>query len=222
MKTSLFEKLRQPTTVVLSAGHGGGDPGTVNGNLKEADEAVIMVDEIAKQLKKKGITVDVVPHENGLKTAIRYVNARYDTGDAWAIEIHRSSADGLPSETGVVALWSVLLSSQASTEIGIFIANALKRFGSDGTSWARPTRSRASRDWDGSATLNRSLICSNSDAWRATIPRSISSSWQKSRRNPYTRLSPASLGTTESSELANPESAASSVRQLLRFRQCRW
>ena len=87
MKTSLFEKLRQPTTVVLSAGHGGGDQGTVNGDFKEADEAVILVDEIAKQLKKKGITVDVVPHENGLKTAIQYVNACYDTGDAWAIEI---------------------------------------------------------------------------------------------------------------------------------------
>jgi N-acetylmuramoyl-L-alanine amidase len=96
MKTSLFEKLRQPTAVVLSAGHGAGDPGTVNGDFKEADEAIIIVDEIAKQLKKKGITVDVVPHENGLKTAIKYVNARYDAGDAWEIEIHRCSADGLP------------------------------------------------------------------------------------------------------------------------------
>ena len=53
METSLFEKLRQPNTVVLSAGHGGSDPGTVNGDFKEADEAMIIVDEIAKQLKKK-------------------------------------------------------------------------------------------------------------------------------------------------------------------------
>jgi N-acetylmuramoyl-L-alanine amidase len=53
MKTSLFEKLRQPTTVVLSAGHGAGDPGTVNGDFKEADEAIIIVDAIAKQLKKR-------------------------------------------------------------------------------------------------------------------------------------------------------------------------
>ena len=110
MKTSLFEKLRQPTTLVLSAGHGGGDPGTVNGDFKEADEAVIIVDEIAKQLKKKDITIDVVPHENGLKSAIQYVNARYDTGDAWAIEIHRWLSGWSSSETGVVALWSVLLS----------------------------------------------------------------------------------------------------------------
>ncbi len=85
MKTSLFEKLRQPTTVVLSAGHGAGDPGAMNGDFKEADEAIIMVDEIAKQLKKQGVTVDVVPHENGLKGAIKYVNDRYDSGDAWAI-----------------------------------------------------------------------------------------------------------------------------------------
>ena len=138
MKTSLFEKLRQPTTVVLSAGHGAGDPGTVIGDFKEADEAIIMVDEVAKQLKKKGITVDVVPHENGLKTAIQYVNARYDTGDAWAIEIHRSSADGLPAKQASLRCGVYYYPSQASTEIGIFIANALKRFGADGTSWARP------------------------------------------------------------------------------------
>ena len=138
MKTSLFEKLRQPNTVVLSAGHGGGDPGTVNGDFKEADEAVIIVDEIAKQLKKKGIAVDVVPHENGLKTAIQYVNARYDTGDAWAIEIHRCSADGLPVKQASLRCGVYYYPSQASTEIGIFMANALKRFGADGTSWARP------------------------------------------------------------------------------------
>ena len=111
MKTSLFEKLRQPTTIVLSAGHGAGDPGTVNGNFKEADEAIILVDEIAKQLKKRGITIDVVPHESSLKTAIKYVNARYDVNDAWAIEIHRSSADGLPvkaSKMDCVAIFASL------------------------------------------------------------------------------------------------------------------
>ena len=138
MKTSLFEKLRQPTTVVLSAGHGAGDPGTVIGDFKEADQAIIMVDEVAKQLKKKGITVDLVPHENGLKTAIQYVNARYDTGDAWAIEIHRSPADGLPVKQASLRCGVYYYPSQASTEIGIFMANALKRFGADGTSWARP------------------------------------------------------------------------------------
>ncbi len=97
-KPAGLENLRQPTTIVLSAGHGDGDPGAVNGEFKEADEAIMMVDEIAKQLKKAAITVDVVPHKNGLKGAIKYVNDRYDLGDAWAIEIHRDSADGLPVE----------------------------------------------------------------------------------------------------------------------------
>jgi N-acetyl-anhydromuramyl-L-alanine amidase AmpD/N-acetylmuramoyl-L-alanine amidase len=146
MKTSLFEKLRQPTTIVLSAGHGDGDPGAVNGDFKEADEAIIMVDEIAKQLKKEGITVDVVPHENGLERAIKYVNARYDEGDAWAIEIHRGSADGLLVEQASLRCVVYYYPSQGSTEIGIFIANALKRFGAHGTSWARPdTESRFKR-----------------------------------------------------------------------------
>jgi hypothetical protein len=138
MKTSLFEKLRQPTTVVLSAGHGAGDPGTVNGDFKEADEAIIIVDAIAKQLEKKGITVDIVPHENGLKTAIKYVNARYDGDGAWAIEIHRGSADGLPVKQASLRCGVYYHPSQGSTEIGIFMANALKRFGAHGTSWARP------------------------------------------------------------------------------------
>ena len=137
MKTSLFEKLRQPTTIVLSAGHGAGDPGTVNGKFKEADEAIILVDEIAKQLKKKGITIDVVPHESDLKNAIKYVNARYNEGDAWAIEIHRSSADGLPVKQASLRCGVYYYPSQASTEIGIFVANALKRLGGDSTSWAR-------------------------------------------------------------------------------------
>ena len=138
MKTSLFEKLRQPATVVLSAGHGGGDPGKVNGDFKEADEAIILVDEIAKQLKKKGITVDVVPHESDLKTAIKWVNARYDGGDAWAIEIHRGSTDGLPVKQASLRCGVYYYPSQGSTEIGIFMANALKRFGADVTTWARP------------------------------------------------------------------------------------
>jgi N-acetyl-anhydromuramyl-L-alanine amidase AmpD/N-acetylmuramoyl-L-alanine amidase len=138
MKTSLFEKLRQPTTVVLSASHGAGDPGTVNGDFKEADEAIIIVDAIAKQLEKKGITVDIVPHENGLKTAIKYVNARYDGDGAWAIEIHRGSADGLPVKQASLRCGVYYHPSQGSTEIGIFMANALKRFGAHGTSWARP------------------------------------------------------------------------------------
>ena len=149
MKTSLFEKLRQPTTLVLSAGHGGGDPGTVNGDFKEADEAVIIVDEIAKQLKKKDITIDVVPHENGLKSAIQYVNARYDTGDAWAIEIHRCSADGLPVKQASWRCGVYYYPSQGSTEIGIFMANALKRFGADARGWQRflkPPRSSPVRN----------------------------------------------------------------------------
>src|SRR5262245_22792923 len=138
MKTSLFEKLRQPTTIVLSAGHDAGDPGTVIGKFKEADEAIILVDETAKQLKKKGMTIDVVPHESSLKTAIKYVNARYNEGDAWAIEIHRSSADGLPVKKASLRCGVYYYPSQASTEVGIFVANALKRFGADDTTWARP------------------------------------------------------------------------------------
>ena len=160
MKTSLFEKLRQPATVVLSAGHDAGDPGTVVGDFKEADEAIILVDEIAKQLKKKGVTVDVVPHESDIKTAIKYVNARYNTGDAWAIEIHRCSADGLPVKQASLRCGVYYYPSQGSTEIGIFMANALKRFGADSTTWARPDTASGRRN-----SCNSKLETLNSKLW---------------------------------------------------------
>lgn len=222
MKTSLFEKLRQPETVVLSAGHDAGDPGTVIGNFKEADEAIILVDEIAKQLKKKGITVDVVPHESDLKTAIKYVNAGYNAGDAWAIEIHRCSADGLPVKQASLRCGVYYYPSQGSTEIGIFVANALKRFGADGTSWARPDTESGFTRLGWIRTQGRSPICSNSGAWRGITRRNTSSSWRKSQRSPYTKLSPALLGTRKPAESPSPESAPSSTGQLLRFQQFRW
>ena len=87
-----------------------------------------------------------MPHENGLKGAIKYVNDRYDSGDAWAIEIHRDSADGLLAEQASLRCGVYYYPSQGSTEIGIFMANALKRFGAHDTSWARPdTDSRFKR-----------------------------------------------------------------------------
>ncbi|MGV3663127.1 MAG: N-acetylmuramoyl-L-alanine amidase [Prosthecobacter sp.] len=146
MKTSLFEKLRSPTTIVLSAGHGAGDPGAVNGTFKEAEQTVVIVDEIAKILRKEGVNVDVVPHTHGLADAIKHINQRHDAGTAWAIEIHRDSADGLPAEQASLRCGVYHYPNQGGTEVGIFLANAFKRFGAHSTSWARPdTDSRHKR-----------------------------------------------------------------------------
>lgn len=84
--------------IVLCAGHGGGDPGAVNGSMREADHNIYITDRIAKNLRDRGITVDVVPHNLGLADSIAWVNrqsypaySQSRNDNAWVIEIHRDA-----------------------------------------------------------------------------------------------------------------------------------
>ena len=92
MQNSKFPYLKPITRIILCAGHGGGDPGAVNGSHHEANQAVLMTDFIAQLLREKGLDVVVVPHELGLQSGINWINARYPKfHDGWALEIHRDS-----------------------------------------------------------------------------------------------------------------------------------
>lgn len=93
MQGSQFTFLQQPNIIVLCAGHGGGDRGASPGGHHEDDETKILTDLIAADLKTKGIDIYIVPHELGLSKSIRHVNSRFAYDQAWAIEIHRDSAD---------------------------------------------------------------------------------------------------------------------------------
>lgn len=95
MKNSQFEYLKNPNTIVIAAGHGGGDPGAVNNNAVEADQTITITNELVRLLRNKNIVVDLVPHDYGLLDAIQYVNSNYGWDEAWAIEIHRDSATGV-------------------------------------------------------------------------------------------------------------------------------
>lgn len=137
MKTSNLSALQQPTKIVLSAGHGDGDPGAVNGPHKEADQAVVMVDKMASGLRERGVDVEVVPHERGLSGAIKWVNDRFKLGEAWVIEIHRDSAGGLSQDDASRRCGVYTGTSGPSQEVGTFIRDAFIRFGMHDKSWTR-------------------------------------------------------------------------------------
>lgn len=137
MNTSNLSALKQPTTIVLSAGHGAGDPGAVNGTHKEAEQAVVMVDSMANGLRARGVDIEIVPHSKGLSGAIKWVNDKFDFGDAWVIEIHRDSADGLSADDASRRCGVYTGTSDSSQKVGEFIREGFIRFGMHDKSWTR-------------------------------------------------------------------------------------
>ena len=50
--------------VVIDAGHGGGDPGAVNGHKHEATAALAIAKKVAEKLKKSGVLVEMTRTKN--------------------------------------------------------------------------------------------------------------------------------------------------------------
>lgn len=89
------------TIVTITAGHGGGDTGAVNGQITEAEIATDMRNMIKLYLERKNITVrtDGKGSENqSLRSALTLIK-----GSKLAIEIHTNSF-ALPTAQGVEAL----------------------------------------------------------------------------------------------------------------------
>lgn len=89
------------TTVTITAGHGGSDPGAVNGNVTEAEIATDMRNMIKLYLERKGVKVrtDGKGSENqSLTNAIKLIS-----GSKVAIELH-CNAFSKPNAGGVEAL----------------------------------------------------------------------------------------------------------------------
>ncbi|HEV2707056.1 MAG TPA: N-acetylmuramoyl-L-alanine amidase [Pyrinomonadaceae bacterium] len=89
--------------ILVSAGHGAGDPGAVspNGKLKEADLALVMRDTVASMLRARGCRV-VEDGEDGQNLPLTYALtiARQTPGPK--VEFHFNA--GPPTATGVEAL----------------------------------------------------------------------------------------------------------------------
>lgn len=82
--------------VFISAGHGGfegrlRDPGAVAGGTTEAQQMILLRDQVVSILRSRGVEVLSVPDDLSLRQTIAWINARARRGDV-AIEIHADAA----------------------------------------------------------------------------------------------------------------------------------
>lgn len=87
-------------TVLISAGHGGKDPGAVAGTYKEATLAVKMRDRVARSLREKGITV-LEDGADGINDPLKKAINLCSQADL-SVEIHFNA--GPSAATGIEAL----------------------------------------------------------------------------------------------------------------------
>lgn len=143
MKSSTFQLLQSPSVIILSAGHGAGDPGAVNGQHREADQTITLVDIMAAHYRTWRIPCVIVPHALGLTGGINWVNERFKFGSAWCLEIHRDSASGLAMHDASLRCGIYHGKSEGSKSIASNIRTGLVRRGAGIKTWARPdTESR--------------------------------------------------------------------------------
>lgn len=137
MNTSSLNLLKSPSTIVIAAGHGGTDPGAVNGTHKERDQAILIVNEMEKLLKLRGVNVVIAPHKDDTDVTISWINQRYRFGNAWVIEVHRDSASGLEMQDASLRCGIYTGTSSTSMEVGAFIRQSLLRHGAHSKTWSR-------------------------------------------------------------------------------------
>lgn len=138
MRTSSLRVLQDPTVIVLAAGHGGNSPGATSGPHEERKQAIIITKRMTELIKQNGVEVEVVPHELDLRPSIAWVNERFSFGDAWVIELHRDSADGLDLDDASRRCGIYYGTSESSKDVGNFVRLSLMAHGANSKSWARP------------------------------------------------------------------------------------
>ncbi|HEY9875640.1 MAG TPA: N-acetylmuramoyl-L-alanine amidase [Candidatus Obscuribacterales bacterium] len=94
--------------IFISAGHGGyegggRDLGTVAGSTTEAQEMILLRDQILSELRSRGMEVFSVPDDLSAKQTISWINARARQGDI-ALEIH-ADAYGNPDVRGATVFY---------------------------------------------------------------------------------------------------------------------
>lgn len=156
-------------TIILAAGHGGNDTGAVSldGKHRERDQAITLVDDIARRLTSAGHNVIIAPHGHDTHQTIPWINARYPAGSAIAYEIHRDSADsirGLPdadTRLGIYHSGSAISSAYADAWAASARAN-----GAHSTTWSR--NHTASRCANGLGWINQ--LGTRSNTGKQPIP----------------------------------------------------
>jgi hypothetical protein len=94
--------------IFISAGHGGveggiRDLGSVVGSTTEAQEMILLRDQVVPELRSRGFEVLSVPDELSSAQTIQWINARFKAGDV-ALEIH-ADAYSNPSVRGATTFY---------------------------------------------------------------------------------------------------------------------
>jgi N-acetylmuramoyl-L-alanine amidase len=139
MKNSPFRQLQSAGALILSAGHGGADPGACNDRQKERDQCILIVDAMAGILNEHScVDVMVTPHKLDTHEAIWWVNRYYPNfGTAWAVEVHRDSADTITEPAASLRCGVYHGASGGSGDVARGMLSVLKEHGAHGSSWAR-------------------------------------------------------------------------------------
>jgi hypothetical protein len=94
--------------IFISAGHGGiekgsRDPGSIAGSTTEAQEMILLRDQVVPELKKQRFEVLSVPDNLSMSQTIQWINALARPGDV-ALEIHADTSSN-PNVRGAVAFY---------------------------------------------------------------------------------------------------------------------
>lgn len=94
--------------IFISAGHGGleftgSDPGVITAGTTEAQEMMLLRDQVIQELRSRGFQVLSVPDELSLGDTLGWINGRAQLGDV-ALELH-ANASSNPSSRGATAYY---------------------------------------------------------------------------------------------------------------------
>jgi len=126
--------------VYLAAGHGGNDSGAMSPDNKHAerDQAIQIVDEVARLLRAHRIKVEIDPPSYDTHQSIARVNGRYPNfGSAFGIEIHRDSADTIKEPAASLRCGVYRGTRPSSVALGKKMVGAMIKAGAHSTSWNR-------------------------------------------------------------------------------------
>lgn len=160
MKGSPLSVLARIPTLVLAAGHGAKDPGAVNEGHEEAAQAITIVNHMEELLRPAlGNALVIAPHSEDTHDSIRWINARYPAGTAWAVEVHRNAGirPGHPAASGQCGLYHA--DHRNSSSVAEYCRELLVQYGAHPSTWARNQRS--SRHKNGIGFINQPHVLSH-------------------------------------------------------------
>lgn len=105
-------------TICISAGHGAGDPGVVNKNLKEADLTIKIASRAVGIIRNHGVDCLYVPDNLTLVQTIQWINARASQITI-TVDVHINSGGG----SGVEG-WNYQGGPNESDKLSQFLADA--------------------------------------------------------------------------------------------------